>query len=141
MKAHGGTLIDRTLAGAKRRAAYENAHSLPRLELSERAIADLECIAHGVYSPLTGFMTEAEYASVIAHMRLPSGVAWTVPVALQLSEERASRVPVDAEIALALPNGNIVATMAVSSKYRPDQEKEAQQVFRTTEDAHPGVAT
>jgi sulfate adenylyltransferase len=141
MKAHGGTLVDRTLAGAKRKAAFENAHALPRLELSDRAVADLECIAHGVYSPLTGFMTEAEYAHVIAHMRLPSGVAWTVPVALQLSEERASRVPVDAEIALALPNGNIVATMAVSSKYRPDQEKEAQQVFRTSEEAHPGVAT
>jgi sulfate adenylyltransferase len=139
MKPHGGTLVDRTLAGAKRQAAYENAHSLPRLELSPRAIADLECIAHGVYSPLTGFMTEAEYAHVIAHSRLPSGLAWTIPVALQLSEERASRVPVDAEIALALPNGNIVATMAVSSKYRPDQDKEAQKVFRTGEAAHPGL--
>jgi sulfate adenylyltransferase len=141
MRPHGGTLVDRTLSGTKRRAAFESAHALPRVELSERAVADLECIAHGIYSPLTGFMTEAEYASVIAHMRLPAGLAWTVPVALQLDEARANRVPVDADIALALPNGAIVATMTVTSKYRPDQDKEAQHVFRTSDETHPGVAT
>jgi sulfate adenylyltransferase len=138
---HGGTLVDRTLSGPARRAAFENAHALPRIELSERAVADLECIATGVYSPLEGFMTEAEYESVLQHRRLPQGLAWTIPVALQLDEARGARVPLDAEIALAHPNGDVIATMTVTSKYRPDQEREAQRVFTTSEDKHPGVAT
>ena len=141
MQPHGGTLVDRTLSGNERRDAFENAHALPRVELSERAIADLECIATGVYSPLEGFMTETDYAAVVENKRLPSGLAWTIPVALQLDEARGTRVPVDAHIALALPNGDIVATMLVTSKYRPDQDREAKHVFRTTEQAHPGVAT
>ena len=139
--AHGGKLVDRSLSGPARRAAFENAHALPRIELSERAVADLECIATGVYSPLEGFMTEEQYASVLAHKRLPQGLAWTIPVALQIDEARGARVPVDAEVALAHPNGDILATMTVTSKYRPDQEKEAQRVFTTAEDKHPGVAT
>jgi len=137
---HGGVLVDRALRGPARRDAFEQAHALPRVELSERAVADLECIASGVYSPLQGFMTEAEYQSVVGHRRLPGGLAWTIPVALQLDETRAARVPIG-EIALALPNGSIVATMTVTSKYVPDQEREAERVFGTADDAHPGVAT
>ena len=138
---HGGKLIDLSLTGAARREAFEGAHALPRIELSDRAVADLECIATGVYSPLEGFMTETEYRSVIGSRRLPRGLAWTVPVALQLDEARGTRVPVDAEVALAHPNGTILATMVVTSKYRPDQTAEANAVFRTAEEKHPGVAT
>jgi sulfate adenylyltransferase len=138
---HGGTLVDRSLSGTAKRTAFENAHALPRVELSERAVADLECIATGVYSPLEGFMTEAEYKSVVENRRLPSGLAWTIPVALQLDETRGTRVPVDSEVALALPDGSIVATMTVTSKYRPDQTLEAQRIFKTEEEKHPGVAT
>jgi sulfate adenylyltransferase len=141
IQAHGGSLIDRSLSGAERRKAFENAHALPRIELSERAVADLECIATGVYSPLDGFMTEQEYAAVLGHRRLPSGVAWTIPVALQLDEARGTRVPVDAHVALALANGSVVATMLITSKYRPDQLREAHHVFGTTEQEHPGVGT
>jgi sulfate adenylyltransferase len=141
MQPHGGTLVDRALTGTERRDAFENAHALPRIELSERAIADLECIASGVYSPLEGFMTEAEYTSVVDNRRLPSGLAWTIPVALQLDETRSTRVPVDAHVALALPNGDLVATMLVTSKYKPSQEREAHRVFGTTDTAHPGAAT
>jgi len=140
IRPHGGTLVDRTLSGNARQTAFENAHSLPRVELSERAMADLECIATGVYSPLEGFMTEEQYRSVIKDMRLPVGVAWTVPVALQVDEKRAERIPLDGEVALAMPSGEIIATMKVTSKYRPDQDAEAKQVYRTTEDKHPGVA-
>lgn len=141
IRPHGGTLVDRTLTGAARRREFENAHALPRVELSERAVADLECIGTGVYSPLEGFMTEAEYRSVLEHKRLPSGLAWTVPVALQLEETRGAKVPLDDEVALALPNGSIVAIMTVTSKYRPDQQAEAQRVYRTADEKHPGVAT
>lgn len=52
MQPHGGKLIDRTLEGAAQRSAFESAHALPRVELSPRNLADLECIATGVYSPL-----------------------------------------------------------------------------------------
>jgi len=141
IRAHGGTLVDRVLTGAAQRREFESAHALARIELSERAVADLECIATGVYSPLEGFMTEEQYNSVLDTMRLPSGVAWTVPVALQLDEARGARIPLDDEVALAHPNGEILAIMTVTSKYRPDQDREAERVYKTTEDKHPGVAT
>ncbi len=141
LQPHGGKLVDRSLTGTAKRTAYEGAHALPRIELSERNVADLECIGTGVYSPLEGFMTEEQYRTVIDDRRLPSGLAWTIPAALQLDAKRGERIPLDSEVALALPDGSIVATMTVESKYKPDQDVEAQRVFRTNEEAHPGVAT
>ncbi|MEO6990734.1 MAG: sulfate adenylyltransferase [Candidatus Baltobacteraceae bacterium] len=140
MQPHGGKLIDRTLEGAAQRSAFESAHALPRVELSPRNLADLECIATGVYSPLEGFMDEADYRNVVENKRLTRRLAWTIPIALQLDEARASRVKVDTDIALAHPNGSLLATMHVTGKYRPDQEVEAKRIYGTTEDAHPGVA-
>ncbi len=137
---HGGTLIDRTLSGVARRRAFEEAHALPRLHLSERNIADLECIATGVYSPLEGFVSEEEYDAIIDHMRLPNGLAWTVPVTLQIEASASGKCAIGSDIALASPNGHIVAVMTIASKYEPDQEREATHVYGAAERAHPGVA-
>jgi sulfate adenylyltransferase len=136
---HGGKLVDRKLKGYERQAAYENAHALPRLTLSERALADLECLATGVYSPLEGFVGEEDYKSVVCDMRLASGVAWTVPVTLQVPEAGAEKFRLDADIALAHPRGEILAVMTVTSKYKPDRQLEATRVYRTEDGAHPGV--
>jgi sulfate adenylyltransferase len=137
---HGGVLVDRRLSGHERRTALENAHALPRVALSERGLADLECLAHGVYSPLEGFVGEAAYRSIVDTMRLPCGIAWTVPVTLQVDEAAARRCPLGGEIALVAPTGGIVAVMTVTDKFRPDQDLEARRIYGTPEEAHPGVA-
>jgi sulfate adenylyltransferase len=79
---HGGALIDRIAPEAERAALTERAASLPAIELDERQISDLEMIAIGAFSPLEGFMTQADYSRVVDEMRLASGLPWTIPVTL-----------------------------------------------------------
>ena len=136
---HGGKLVDRSLQGLKRQTAFENAHALPRLTLSQRNLADIECIATGVYSPLEGFVDEEEYYNIVNNMRLGNGLAWSIPVTLQVSEALSQKCRLDSEIALAHPNGDILAVMTITSKFKPDQDYEAKKVYLTTEDTHPGV--
>ncbi|MEL6164083.1 MAG: sulfate adenylyltransferase [Cyanobacteria bacterium J06628_3] len=136
---HGGQLINCYLSEQERKETLLRAVNLPHLTLSIRNIADLECIASGVYSPLNGFVNEQEYNSIVRDMRLPNGLAWSIPVTLQISESEAEQYKLDSEIALAYPNGEILAVMSVNSKFKPDQNFEAEQVYRTSEQAHPGV--
>lgn len=134
---HGGTLINRRLEGDELRRAEDRADGLTRITLSERNLADLECLATGVYSPLTGFVGETDYRSIVDDMRLSSGVAWSIPITLQISDTE--QVSANQEVALVGPNGAILAIMAVTDVYRPDQSVEAEKVYGTADSAHPGV--
>ena len=107
------------------------------LELSARQYADLELIATGVYSPLTGFLGQADYLSVIEQMRLADGTPWSVPITLGVSLEDSARL--NGLIALRF-EGEIVGTLEISEKYKPDKASEAREVYRTEDAAHPGVA-
>ncbi len=136
---HGGKLIDCYFNQSDRGLALSNAQTLPRLVLTPRNLADLECIATGIYSPLKGFVSEAEYYSILKEMRLTNGLAWSIPVTLQVPESAASQYQLDSEIALVHPNGEILAVMTVTSKFKPDRDLEAQKVYLTTDEDHPGV--
>lgn len=137
---HGGTLVDRQLRGVLRDATLERVFSLPRITLSPMAISDLELIAIGGFSPLTGFMTRGDYESVVNEMRLTNGLVWSVPVTLPVSRERADALKEGQEIALEEPNGNVLGMLALEEKYEYDKTREAEMVYRTTDEAHPGVA-
>ena len=128
----GGTLVNQMFE----RDPTEYAH-LETLDLSERQYADLELIATGVYSPLTGFLGQADYLSVIERMRLANGTPWSVPITLGVSSEDSARL--DGLIALKF-EGDIVGTLEISEKYAPDKGKEAREVYRTEDPQHPGVA-
>lgn len=132
---HGGQLVYCPLNDSQTKTALEIASSLPQLTLSHRNLADLECIATGVYSPLDGFVNEQDYYTIVNEMRLSNGLAWSIPITLQVSEEAAPQYKLDADMALLHPNGEILAVMTVTSKFKPDQDLEAQQVYRTTEGA------
>ena len=135
---HGGHLVNRNFSETSHKI-NEYACNLPRLILSPRSLADLECIATGVYSPLEGFVNEAEYYNILNHMRLSNGLAWTIPVTLQIPEAEAEKYQLGSEIALVHPQGDILAVMNVTSKFKPDQNYEAQKVYLTTDENHPGV--
>ncbi|MEZ4633276.1 MAG: sulfate adenylyltransferase [Deinococcales bacterium] len=137
---HGGKLIDRMLPVAERPAALAAAKGLKSLSLSDRSISDVICIATGIYSPLEGFVSEADYHKIVNDMRLSNGLAWSIPITLQVSQEQAGQYNVGDTIALNLGDGSILATMKLESKYQPDQIFEAKQVYRTDDMAHPGVA-
>jgi sulfate adenylyltransferase len=136
---HGGVLVNRLASATDRAAARERAAALPRLVLSERNLADIRCLATGIYSPLEGFVNRAEYLSIVEDLRLPNGQAWTIPITLQVSEEQARSLSKIDEVALMEPAGRVIATMELTDVFRPDQEREAQLVYRTSDLAHPGV--
>lgn len=139
---HGGVLVNRVLTGDAREAARERAAALESITLNEVNLADLEMIAGGGLSPLTGYMQRADYESVVYHMRLSNGLPWTIPVTLAVSDEQASRIAIGQEVALVEAHDGqrrLLAILEVHDKYRYDREAEARHVYRTTETAHPGV--
>ncbi len=136
---HGGKLINRVLEGAARDAALARAQNLPRIELNNRQLCDLEQIAVGAFSPLEGFMGRRDYESVLLHERLANNLPWTVPVTLAVTEERAKQVGRAEEVALTDAQGQVVGTLAVSEVFPIDREREAQLTLLTTSDEHPGV--
>jgi len=144
MPAHGGTLVNRVLRGSLREAALERSHSLPKVFLSPMAISDLELIAVGAFSPLTGFMPSSIYRTVLDDMRLPNGLAWTIPVTLSVSKSEAAALKEGQEVALVEPTDgggeNIMGVMELNEKYEYDKEEEAKKAYLTTDAAHPGVA-
>jgi sulfate adenylyltransferase len=149
IRPHGGALIDRELRGVAREGALERGSALPRVELSEVNVSDVEMIAIGALSPLTGFMTKDDYESVVNTMRLSSGVVWSIPITLAVDEDTAASIREGDEIALyqRSPNdhrsngaGHLLATMEVHEKFSYDKQHEAQEIYRTADDAHPGVA-
>ena len=137
---HGGTLINRALEGSERDAALDRAGGLPRVTLGSVALSDLELIGNGAFSPLTGFMGEADYRGVLDQMRLASGLPWSIPVTLAVSADEADRLAIGSDVALVDADERIVGILELAEKYRYDKAQEAQQVFRTTEEAHPAVA-
>jgi sulfate adenylyltransferase len=136
---HGGQLVSCYLSEEERQISLERSKSAPKLVLSARNLADLECIASGIYSPLNGFVTIEDYRSILWEMRLANGLAWSIPVTLQVLETDADLYQLDTEIALFHPNGQQIAVMMVTSKFKPDLDQEAEQIYLTKADAHPGV--
>ena len=137
---HGGALIQRTLTGNDRKKAIEIGSKAISVVLSERGLHDLECLATGVYSPLDGFVTVEAYYTILDKLRLPTGVVWSIPITLQISEQEAIGIEPEAEVALRHPNGTVLALIRVTDVYRPNQSVEAKKVYGTTDGNHPGVA-
>ena len=91
---HGGTLIDRVLTGEARDGARERAAGMPKVTLGSVALSDLELIGNGAFSPLTGFMGEADYRGVVDAMQLANGLPWTIPITLAVTDEQAASLRV-----------------------------------------------
>ncbi len=136
---HGGTLMINMASEAERPALIERAQALPQITVGSRQLADLEMLANGAYSPLSGFMTRADYLSVVDTMHLSNGLPWSIPITLSVEAEQAESLKEGSQVALVNAEGALQAVMTVEEKYGYDREHEASQVYRTTEDAHPGV--
>jgi sulfate adenylyltransferase len=138
--AHGGQLVDLLATGAEADELRAKVEELPVVRMSERATSDLELLAVGGFSPLSGFMTRADYRACVADMHLASGVAWPMPVKLAVSDDDAKGLSEGDEVALADEAGNRLAMMTIEEKFRYDKREEAKNAYRTEDEAHPGVA-
>ncbi|WP_281884106.1 sulfate adenylyltransferase [Paenibacillus sp. YYML68] len=137
---HGGTLINRVVEGAEREQLLIQAKELYQLPITAWAISDLDLIGVGAFSPLTGFMNEDDYKSVVENMRLANGTVWSIPITLAVTEEQEKAIQVGQEVALVgETDGVTYGLIKVESIYKVDQQHEAVKVFKTDDTAHPGV--
>jgi sulfate adenylyltransferase len=136
---HGGTLIDRIATPAQKAEFLSKANSLPRVQLDARAFSDLVMIAIGAFSPLTGFMEQADYDTVVPKMRLANGLPWSIPITLSVTEAVAAPLEIGTLIRLDDSTGKYVGVLELTQKYTYDKKNEAINVYRTDEEKHPGV--
>ncbi len=136
---HGGHLVNRVAIPTQRQEFLEQANLLPRIQIDERTTSDLELIAIGGFSPLTGFMDQADYQQVVDQMRLANGLPWSIPITLTVDEEVAASLQEGSLVRLDDPKGRFVGVLELRQKYRNDKVREALHVYRTNEEKHPGV--
>lgn len=134
---YGGRLVNLLAAGEEREELRARALSLPQLQLTPRALCDLELLATGGFSPLNTFMSRRDYERVLGEMRLSGGAVFPVPVTLNF--DPGARVQLDQEIALTDGQNNPLAVMLVEEIYERDPD-EALRVTGTTDPRHPLVA-
>lgn len=137
---HGGQLINRIATAEQKAEFLDKADHLPRIQLDERAVSDLVMIAIGGFSPLTGFMGQADYTRVVNEMHLANGLAWAIPVTLSVDEAVAAPLQEGGLVRLDDSTGRFVGVLQLSEKYTYDKMHEALHVYRTNEEKHPGVA-
>lgn len=136
---HGGTLVNRIAEGAEREALLQEAKTLTEITINAWAVSDLDLIGVGAFSPLKGFMNEADYRSVVDNMRLADGTVWSIPITLAVEEAKAAQLKAGQRAALVGENGIVYGVIDIDSVYKADQKHEAVQVFKTDDLEHPGV--
>jgi sulfate adenylyltransferase len=134
-KPHGGRLVRRIVADRTRERSLSEQKEYPRVEIDHGRAIDLENIAHGVYSPLKGFLTSDDFQSVLDHMRLSDDTPWTIPIVLDVEEPNFD----EGDAVLLYHDGLPIARMHVEEIYTYDKREFAVKVFKTDDPAHPGV--
>ncbi|MEX1046365.1 MAG: sulfate adenylyltransferase [Actinomycetota bacterium] len=137
---HGGTLVDLLLGEDEAARLASEASNYPKITVNDRELSDLEMLAVGALSPLTGFQGEKDYHSILESMHLSSGVPWTIPVTLSLDDDGMKRIGrADTVALLREGDGDPLAVIEVAEVFKRDREAEAMGVFQTADIEHPGV--
>ncbi len=135
---HGGRLVNRIVPQEELANACQQAGDLPKLFVNWGIANDVRNIAQGVFSPLEGFVTSQDFGSIIENDQLTSGVAWTIPVILDISERDIVR---EGQMVCLMEEGGShpLAIMEVADVYCWDKQAAAEAIFGTTDTQHPGV--
>lgn len=136
---HGGALINREVRGDTHAALVHASAGMPELTLNAREQSDVELLGNGAYSPLTGFLGEADYVSVRDERRLANGLVWTLPITLSVNAAQRTKLQRGDDLALRDATGALLAVLHLTEIYAYDKRLEAARVYRTTDARHPGV--
>ena len=139
---HGRSTLLPLIAPEQELAAVErHARKLFQIPMNSREKSDLLLMAMGAYTPIKGFVGEADWTNICANMRLDDGLFWPIPITLSVAKSLAKNIAIGDEVVLVDPEDNDLpmAILTVTEKYRPDLEFECKHVFGTTNKAHPGV--
>jgi ATP sulfurylase len=137
---HAGVLVDRFTADERAAELRERAKGLPRLALDEREIADLALVATGAASPLTGFLGERDYRSVLERLALANGTPWPVPFTLAVTVSQMAAVLQRRAAALHDARGRLLGVIDATDAFVRDPRAEAVAMYGTDDASHPGVA-
>lgn len=139
---HGsGSLKPLLLDKGLRDTTLIKAKKLKQVPMSSRETSDVLMLGMGAYTPLKGFMGQADWRGVSENMQLQSGIFWPIPITLSAENDLAACIRAGEEVSLTdADTGEVMAIMSVEEKYKPDKELECKYVFRTTDSKHPGVA-
>ena len=137
---HGGELVNLIVDEERAAELKTQSRDFPSWDLTARHIRDLELLLNGGFSPLRGFMNKADYEGVCHNMRLTSGLIWSIPITLDVSESFAKDLKQgSSKIALRDAEGVMLAVLHVEDVWQPDRRAEAKAVFNSTSPVHPGV--
>ncbi len=140
IKPHGGVLVNRLVKDEIRNSLIEKAKGLKHIVLDQWATSDLEMLAVGAFSPLEGFMESEDYKNVLDMKRLANGLPWTIPITLSISKEKSSTLKEGDDVALLGQDKALLAILHLQEKFHHDKEKEALEIYGTSDTQHPGVA-
>ena len=136
----GGELKPLLLTGSALSDEKKRAGTLPKIKMSSRETGDVVMLGIGGFTPLTGFMTKADWQGVCDGMKMANGLFWPIPITLSTDKASGDGIKTGAEVALVDgESGEIMATMKVSEKYTIDKAHECMQVYKTADLEHPGV--
>ena len=135
---YGGELIDLVVKGDEYEELLEKSSRLPSIQISQRALCDLELLATGAFSPLDRFMGKADYERVLTEMRLTNGMLFPIPVTLPVDED--SLPTWGEQITLSDSRNNTIAVMQMEEVYHWDELREARLALGTTDPRHPLVS-
>jgi sulfate adenylyltransferase len=137
--AHGGKLLNLYASEDTLAAEKDKAQNCLTWSLTRRQLCDVELLLNGAFSPLTGFLSQRDYDSVLKSMRLADGTLWSMPINLDVSAAFAESIKLGDTIALRDGEGVLIANMLVTDCWAVDKMAEAQAVFAHTDNSHPGV--
>ena len=136
---HGGLLRELYLGEATAEKEKVKAMDFKSWDMTDRQLCDIELILNGAFSPLEGFLNRDDYQGVLGKMRLQSGLLWPIPINLDVTEQFADSLSSGEHVALRDREGVIIAILEVQDIWKPDKREEAESVYQTQEEAHPGV--
>ncbi len=137
---HGGSLVNRVLKEANKDKALREANNMKRIRVRRDTLVDIENVANGIFSPLEGFVGEADFENILNRKCLTSGLPWTIPICLDVTKNEADQLEIGDDCVLIDLGGKVAAILHLEEKYYYNKKEMAGKVFLTLDNRHPGVA-